>query len=107
MSVSEAKYLQKRLIELHVPENCILLDEFASNTGENIDFSYQLMMTQHIPVDRVIVVQKPYMLRRTYATLLKRRPIKETKFIMTSVCCSFEEYVLKYDEPERLINRMT
>lgn len=104
--VSEAELLQRRLIDLGVPAHMILVEPNSRNTWENIEFSYKLMIENSIPMSTVILVQKPYMLRRTYTTFLKRRPDKSTNLITTSVSDSFLEYAQKYETPEIIINKM-
>ena len=44
LSVSEAENLSKRLMDLGVPEDAVVLETLSSNTMENISFSYELMV---------------------------------------------------------------
>jgi uncharacterized SAM-binding protein YcdF (DUF218 family) len=52
-----------------VPAGCIFIEDRATNTGDNIRFSRELLSGSGQAPTRVIVVQKPYMERRTQAAL--------------------------------------
>jgi uncharacterized SAM-binding protein YcdF (DUF218 family) len=54
-----------------VPKEKIIIENKSTNTGENIDFSFRLLREKNIKVDTLILVTKPYMERRAYATLMK------------------------------------
>lgn len=54
--------------------------------------------------DSIIIVHKPYMERRTYATAKKLFPDKE--FIITSPAITFEEYPNDQIDQELMINIM-
>ena len=73
-----------------VPASAILLEPRSTNTGENIDMSRELLAAHGLDPQRLIVVQKPYMERRGYATFMKRWPGKEVR--MSSPPLSFEDY---------------
>jgi len=51
-----------------VPRDRILIESRSTNTGENVDFSRQLLAEHGLRPRRAIAVQKPYMERRTLAT---------------------------------------
>ncbi|KAM6977263.1 uncharacterized protein SCO4629-like [Aplochiton taeniatus] len=57
-----------------VPRDHVLLENEATNTGENLRFSYRLLQERNIPANRVILVQQPFMERRVYATFLCQWP---------------------------------
>ncbi|MEP7259270.1 MAG: YdcF family protein, partial [Flavitalea sp.] len=54
-----------------VPADAILTENQSTNTGENILFTERLLKKKGIHIDHFIVVQKPYMERRSYATFKK------------------------------------
>jgi uncharacterized SAM-binding protein YcdF (DUF218 family) len=87
-----------------VPENAILIENKSTNTGENILFTQQLLRDKHLDPQSFIVVQKPYMERRSYATFKKHWP--EKKLLVTSPQLSFEEYVTDEIPTEKVINIM-
>lgn len=74
-----------------VPESSILVERDSTNTGENIAFSRTVLENRGLRVKSVIVVQKPYMERRAYATFKKLWP--EPDVVVTSPQLSFDAYV--------------
>lgn len=54
----------------------------------------------------MILVQKPYMERRTYATFMKQWPGQEVQIFVTSPQLSFEEYITPEMPLEKVINIM-
>ena len=62
-----------------VPEEAMLLETRSTNTGENIRFSRELLAAHGLDPQRFIVVQKPYMERRAYATFMRQWPGKEIR----------------------------
>lgn len=89
---SEAQTFADRAIAMGVPHENILIEPNSTNTGENIAFSYALLRECTIARQTVLLVQKPYMERRSYATFKKRWPGSTTNLIVTSPPLSFEEY---------------
>lgn len=76
-----------------VPQEAILIEKEARNTGENIRLSHKLLQDTHTAVHSLIAVQKPYMERRTFATLKAQWPTPQPEFIVTSQDISFEDYI--------------
>jgi uncharacterized SAM-binding protein YcdF (DUF218 family) len=91
-------------IKMGVPENNILIENTSTNTGENILFTQQLLKQNNLDPQSFIVVQKPYMERRSYATFKKHW--NDKKLIVTSPQISFEEYPTEDIPLERVINIM-
>jgi len=91
-------------IKKGVPENAILIENKSTNTGENILFTQKLLEEKNLDLKSFIVVQKPYMERRSYATFKKLWP--EKKLIVTSPQISFEEYPTPEIPMEKVINIM-
>ena len=87
-----------------VPREQILIEDQSSNTGENILFTKQLLEEKGISVQKYILVHKPYMERRVYATFKKILP--KTDVVVTSPPFSFETYTTKKHEREKMINIM-
>jgi len=86
----EAELFARRAGELGVPPGVILIEGRSTNTGENVIFTRELLAARGLEVHRVIAVQKPYMERRTYATLRVRWPEVEVR--VASPQLSFEAY---------------
>lgn len=93
-------------IQKGVPAGAILIENRSTNTGENILFTAQLLKEKGLNPDSFIVVQKPYMERRSYATFKKHWPDKK-KVIVTSPQLDLEEYATEEISLERVINIMT
>jgi len=87
-----------------VPEKAILVENKSTNTGENIVFTQQLLQQKGIHPQKFMVVQKPYMERRSYATFKKHWPDKN--LIVTSPQISFTDYPNDEIPLERVINIM-
>lgn len=75
-----------------VPAHQILTENRSTNTGENISLSYQLLQKHGVAVERLILVQKPYMERRTLATFEKQWPGEQVEIRVTSPQLSFDDY---------------
>jgi len=59
---------------VQVPKEKVFVENKATNTGENIANSRALLATNGITPASLIVVQKPFMERRSYATFMKQWP---------------------------------
>ena len=100
----EADQFAAIAIRKGVPEKNILIENRSTNTGENILFTQKLLEEKELNPQSFIVVQKPYMERRSYATFKKHWPDK--KLVVTSPQISFEEYPTDEITMERVINIM-
>lgn len=90
----EAERFARIAVNLGVPRESILIETQSTNTGENIVFTKWLLAERSLNLQTFIVVQKPYMERRAYATFRKLWPEKEV--VVTSPQVSFREYVAHY-----------
>lgn len=88
-----------------VPESAILIENRSTNTGENILFTQQLLKEKGIVLNDFILVQKPYMERRSFATFKTHWP--EKNIIVTSPQITFENYPTDIITIEKVINIMT
>src|SRR3712207_3339150 len=77
-----------------VPGSDILVETRSTNTGENVRFSRRLLKERGLEPESLILVQKPYMERRTYATFKNYWP--GPRVAVTSPQVSFEEYLRNY-----------
>jgi len=94
----EADQFAKVAIGLGVPKDKILIENRSSNTGQNILFTRQLLAEKEIDPQKFILVQKPYMERRSFAAFKKLWPEKEV--VVTSPQVSFNEYLDHYASRE-------
>lgn len=97
-SEPEADQFARIAVSLGVPESSILVENRSTNTGENVRFTRQLLQERSLYAERFILVQKPYMERRSYATFRKVWPDREV--IVTSPQASFDEYLDRFSNPE-------
>ncbi len=87
----EADQFARIAIAMGVPEERILIENSSTNTGENILFTKRLLLQRRLDPQKFIVVQKPYMERRSYATFKKLWPEKDV--IVASPRMSLDEYL--------------
>lgn len=94
----EADQFAKVALGLGVPQEKILIENQSTNSGENILFTRRLLAANKINPEKIILVQKPYMERRSYATFRKLWPEKQV--LATSPQVSFAEYLTDYTNSE-------
>ena len=99
---SEAETFADVAVANGVPREAILLETRSTNTGENVVFSRELLEARGINPRRIILVQKPYMERRAYATFLRRWPGPEAR--VTSPPIPFDGYFTPELPRELVIN---
>src|SRR5262245_45025658 len=90
----EADLFARIAVEMGVPADKILIENQSTNTGENVRCTRRLLADRHLDPQRFIVVQKPYMERRSYATFRRVWPEKEV--VVTSPQVTFDEYLGTY-----------
>ena len=77
-----------------VPRDRILIENASTNTGENVLFTRRLLEARGLDLRRFILVQKPYMERRSYATFKQVWP--DAELVVTSPRASLDEYLARY-----------
>jgi uncharacterized SAM-binding protein YcdF (DUF218 family) len=90
----EAERFARIAVQMGVPPDRILIENRSTNTGENVLFTRQLLVERGIDPDSLILVQKPYMERRTFATFNKVWPGK--RVVVTSPQFSMDDYLRRY-----------
>jgi uncharacterized SAM-binding protein YcdF (DUF218 family) len=90
-SEPEAERFAQIAYEMGVPPAQVLIENRSTNTGENIAFTKELLAARGFTPQQFIVVQKPYMERRSYATFKKIWPEKD--LVVTSPQASFDDYL--------------
>src|SRR6476659_807253 len=90
----EANQFAEIAMRMGVAPEKILIENRSTNTGENILLTKQLLADHGIDPQTFIVVQKPYMERRSYATFRKLWPEKD--LIVTSPRIAFDDYLARY-----------
>ncbi|HWI18748.1 MAG TPA: YdcF family protein [Vicinamibacterales bacterium] len=91
----EADQFAAVAVKMGVPPDRILIENQSTNTGENVEFTRRLLADRGLDPQTFIVVQKPYMERRAYATFKRRWPEKD--ILVTSPQVSFDEYLAHYN----------
>lgn len=101
---TEADLFANFALQKGVPKASILVENRSTNTGENILFTRSLLEEKGLHPRSFILVQKPYMERRAYATFHKQWPGKTV--YVTSPQIAFEDYPTEESPMERLVNIM-
>ena len=85
----EADKFAKIAYRMGVPQENVLVENQSTNTGENIRNTQRLFGIRGLDPQRFIVVQKPFMERRSLATFKVHWPEKD--LLVTSPQISMEE----------------
>jgi uncharacterized SAM-binding protein YcdF (DUF218 family) len=100
----EAVHYREHAIELGVPDEAILVEPNATNTGQNIEFTRKLLDGHEIKVRSAILISRPYQQRRAYSTAKKLWP--ELEIICASRPLPLDEYVATIGDVDRVINML-
>jgi uncharacterized SAM-binding protein YcdF (DUF218 family) len=103
-TLSEAEMYAEVAMRCGVPEDRILLETQATNTAENIRFSRALLQQTSIYPSNVVIAVKPFMQRRTWATLAVEWP--EMPASLASPEMTLDEYFTDELTPEKIIQIM-
>lgn len=101
---TEADKFARIAIEKGVDPAALLIENKSTNTGENIILTQVLLQQKNLTPQSFIVVQKPYMERRSYATFKKHWPDKQLS--VTSPQIPFKEYATPQISLERVVHIM-
>jgi len=92
-----------------VPPEAIILENQATNTGENFIFTRKLLKEKQLNFKSFILVQKPYMIRRTYATA--KVQFSDFDCIVSALPDTYDSYINRCEEnqisKQRVISNMT
>lgn len=119
----EAVVFARVAVEMGVPEDRVIVEPKSANTGENVRFTYEVLAERGLLVREdgeddgkekirsFILIQKPYMERRTYATFMKQWPGlsedgRRLEFIVTSPQMTFADYPDEGNPRDLVINIM-
>ena len=100
----EAEMFAERAIKLGVPKEKIIIENKAKNCGENVLFTDKILKEKNLNFYSIIAVQKPYMERRTFATIKVHWPNKI--LIVTSPQLDFDDYPNDEISKDDVINIM-
>jgi hypothetical protein len=106
---TEAEAFYDISIKNGVPAEAIILENKATNTGENFTCTRQLLLDKKLDFKRFILVQKPYMLRRTYATAMVK--FNDFEFVVSAFPDTYAEYIARSEAnkipKKRILSNMT
>nr|WP_062212076.1 YdcF family protein [Streptomyces sp. NBRC 109706] len=100
----EAVHYREQALELGVPGEAILLETRAGNTGQNISLSREVLAGAGIVPASVLLVSKPYMERRSYATARKLWP--EVEVVCASEPLRFDDYVKSIGDEKLVVDML-
>ncbi|PQJ60061.1 hypothetical protein BTO10_11775 [Vibrio chagasii] len=89
---SEAETFAAIARDCGVPDSDIVIEKHATNTGENVRFTHELLTELELSPKRLTLVQKPFMEKRTYATFSKQWPDETTEITVTSKWQDWVDY---------------
>ncbi|XP_064610862.1 uncharacterized protein SCO4629-like [Liolophura sinensis] len=98
----EAEVFKDVAVKMGVPEEKIILEKEATNTGENIRLSYELLREMEEIPRVLIIVQAPFMERRSYATFMKQWPLDHMDIPETHVVFSSPNIPLPHYTDENI-----
>ncbi|WP_034643388.1 YdcF family protein [Desulfovibrio inopinatus] len=88
---TEARLFANRILEHGIEPQRLFLEEHSTNTGENVCFSMALLKERGIQPNSVILVQKPYLERRAFASFRYHFP--DVTVMTTSPQLDFNDYI--------------
>lgn len=100
----EAVLFARRCVALGVPEDRVLVEDRAANSGENFRFSKALLEGRGICPKTGVIAAKPYMAKRAWATGVMQWP--EVCWSVAPVDISFQEYLDQGNELDAVLNLM-
>ena len=84
----ENEVFRRIAVEKGIPEQKVLVEQRATNLGEKMANSHEILRMNGITPSSVILVTMPFMERRVYATFMKQWPdyflMKEMKVVLKS-----------------------
>lgn len=103
---SEADHFANIAVRMGVSTDKVLIENRAQNTGENSQRTHALLQEQDLHPKSILLVQKPYMERRTYATFKNQWPEEETLFVVSSPPTTYNDYFDQANPKDVVINIM-
>jgi hypothetical protein len=100
----EAVHYAERAEQLGVPDEAIILEQQARNTGENFTLTRQLLDREGIHPNSATIISRPYQQRRAYATCRKLWP--ELDVICSSRPQSLPDYISSIGDEDRVLNML-
>ncbi|RSM90856.1 hypothetical protein DMH04_04220 [Kibdelosporangium aridum] len=100
----EAVHYREHALTLGVPNSVILVEPRAGNTGQNITLSRAVLNEQGYEPRSLLIISKPYMERRAFATCRKVWP--EVAVTCASEPLKFDDYVQSIGDEKLVIDML-
>ena len=100
----EAVHYREHAVELGVPADAVLIEDAATNTGENIINTRELLAAAGRTPRTATLITRPYQQRRAYATCRKLWPDLEP--ICAATPLPLADYVASIGDEARVINML-
>ena len=100
----EAVHYREHALGLGVPDEAILVEPKAANTGQNITLSRELLAEAGVAVDSLLLISKPYMERRSYATCRKLWP--EADVVCASEPLELDDYIKSIGDEKLVVDML-
>jgi uncharacterized SAM-binding protein YcdF (DUF218 family)/transcriptional regulator with XRE-family HTH domain len=100
----EAVHYAEHATELGVPAEAIIVESRATNTGQNITYARQALQDAGIEVESILLISKPYMERRAYATARKVWP--DVGLVCASEPLTFDDYLKSIGDEKLVIDML-
>ena len=100
----EAVQFAERAEELGVPRSAILVEPRATNTGENLTYSRELLAEHKVSVSSATMISRPYQQRRAYATAQKLWP--ELDVVCSARTQELDAYIASIGSEKRVLDML-
>jgi len=100
----EAVHYREHALQLGVPDSAILVEPHAGNTGENITLSRTILTNHDIHPRTLLLISKPYMQRRAFATCRKLWP--DVTVTCASEPMKFGDYIQSIGDTKLVIDML-
>lgn len=100
----EAVHFREHALELGVPDEAILVEPNAANTGQNITLTRELLASVGVVPTTVMLISKPYMERRSFATARKLWP--DVQIICASEPLQLDDYIKSIGDEKLVVDML-
>ncbi|MFJ5984787.1 YdcF family protein [Lentzea sp. NPDC092896] len=100
----EAVHYREHALSLGVPDGALLVEPRAGNTGQNVGLSRALLAENGHAPRSVLLISKPYMERRAFATCRKVWP--EVEVVCASEPLKFGDYVRSIGDEKLVVDML-
>jgi uncharacterized SAM-binding protein YcdF (DUF218 family) len=100
----EAVHYAEHAIGLGVPASAVIIEPSAANTGQNIELSRAALAQVGMEVTSLLLISKPYMQRRAFATARKVWP--QIEVVCASEPLSFDDYLKSIGDEKLVIDML-